>query len=140
MGAKSRGSRSSRDPLSSNPLTAGVDGSGSRAVLLASASLIALVALAPTGPALACSGADQTISTIVSGPILSTGGSITVLGNGTINGGPTGVKASSCSVSTLTNSGSVSGEVGAAGAPGGPGGVGGVGDRKSTRLNSSHRR
>jgi hypothetical protein len=67
------------------------DGRGSRTALLAGASLIALAALGAPGAAQACSGADQTISTVVSGPIFSTDGAITVLSGGTINGGPDGV-------------------------------------------------
>jgi hypothetical protein len=50
---------------------------------------------------------NQTISTTVSGPILSSGGSITVTSTGTINGGPTGVEALSFSITTLSNSGSI---------------------------------
>ena len=49
----------------------------SRAALLAGASLIALAALGAPGTARACTGADQTISTVISGPIFSTGGTIT---------------------------------------------------------------
>src|SRR5271166_6870427 len=118
MGAKSRSRSSHRDPYSSSSLTA-AGGRGSRGALLAGASLIALAALGAPGAASACSGLPQTIST-VSGPIFSTGGSITVLGSGIVNGAPTGVLASLCSVSTLTNSGSIFGGVDAStGRPGG---------------------
>jgi hypothetical protein len=109
MGAKNRGGRSDEDPLSSSSSTAAADGRNFRAAMLAGVSLIALTALGAPDAARACSGADQTISTGVLGPIFSAGGSITVLSKGTVIGGPTGVNASSCSVSTLTNSGAISG-------------------------------
>ncbi len=54
----------------------------SRAALLAGASLVALAALDAPGVARACSGAPQTISNVVSGPILSTNGAIAVTSNG----------------------------------------------------------
>jgi hypothetical protein len=80
-----------------------------------------LAALGAPSAALACSDLDQTISTIVSGPILSTGGSITVNGAGAINGGPDGIDAVTCSISTLSNSGTVGGGAGGASAAGGGG-------------------
>ena len=91
-----------------NPLTPAGDVC-SRAGLLAGASLFVLAALGAPAAEAACTGADQTISTIVAGPILSTGGSITVNGAGVINGGPDGVDAPTCSISTLSNSGIVGG-------------------------------
>jgi hypothetical protein len=97
------------------------DGRGSRAALLAGASLTALAALGAPGAARACNGADQTISMVVSGPIFSTDGTITVLSSGTINGGPDGVDASSCSITIVSNSGALSGGLG------GPGEMGGAG-------------
>jgi hypothetical protein len=115
MGAKHRcyriGAHQDRDPGNRlTPASIGV----SRQALLAGASLLMLTVFGAPSAQAACSGADQTISTIVSGPILSTGGSITVRASGAINGHPTGVQASSCSVSTLRNGGTISGAVGAA--------------------------
>jgi PEP-CTERM motif-containing protein len=85
----------------------------SRAALFAGASLIALAAFGRPGAAYACSGANQTVSTSVTGPIVSTNGAITVTSSGTVTGGtstkPDGVDAFSCSISTLTNSGTISG-------------------------------
>jgi hypothetical protein len=85
----------------------------SRPALLASASLIALAALgAPSAARARCNGANQTISTAVPGPIFAAGGSIKVLSSGAVSGSPTGVSASSCSLSKLTNQGSISGGAG----------------------------
>jgi hypothetical protein len=85
----------------------------SRAALLAGASLVTFGA---PGAALACTGADQTISMVVQGPILGTNGNITVTGAGYISGSggtnPDGVDATSCSISMLTNSGTISGGIG----------------------------
>src|SRR5271165_4676736 len=81
---------------------------GIRWGLYAGVSVIALVAFGEPGVAeAACSGADQTISSVTPGPILSTGGKIDVETGGSIAGGPTGILASACSISTLTNQGSV---------------------------------
>ena len=96
----------------------------SRAGLLAGASLFVLAAFGAPGAEAGCTGVDQTISTTVAGPILSTGGAITVLTGGGIKGDPTGVQAASCSVSTLSNGGMISGRVGVTGVPGGAGGAG----------------
>ncbi len=85
------------------------------------------------GAAFACSGASQLIDTKVAGPILSTGGAITVLLDGIVNGGPTGVSVSSCSVSTLFNSGSISG----GSAYEAPGGVGVSNRQTITTLTNS---
>jgi hypothetical protein len=92
MGPKHRRYRISahQDPDPANPLTT-AGGARSRQALLAGASLYVLTAFGAPSAQAACSGADQTISTIVSGPILSTGGSITVNASGAINGHPTGV-------------------------------------------------
>jgi hypothetical protein len=98
--------RSRKELCASHSLTTARRRRVSRGALLAGASLIALAAFAaPDAAQAACSGKDQTISTAVKGPILSTGGKITVNGAGVINGGPTGVNASSCSISTLSNLG-----------------------------------
>ena len=81
-----------------------------RLALYAGVSMIALAAFAaPDIAEAACSGADQTISSAVAGPILSTGGGISIQSGGSIAGGPTGILASGCSISALTNQGSVSG-------------------------------
>ncbi len=91
-----------------------------RAALLAGASFVAFAALGAPGSARAgCTGLNQVFSGPASGPILSTGGAITVSSGGSIAGNPTGVDASVCSVTTLTNSGSINGNVGATGGPGG---------------------
>jgi hypothetical protein len=84
-----------------------------KAALLAGASLIVIAA---PDRASACSGLNvPPVNTPVPGPILGTGGSITVLIHGVVNGGPTGVNASDCSISTLTNSGSIGGGTNGAG-------------------------
>jgi hypothetical protein len=92
-----------------------------RSALLAGASLIAIAALAAPGSArAACTGANQDFT----GPITSTGGAITVSMSGSIQGGPTGIDASVCAVTALTNSGAINGGVGPTGAlVGGAGGV-----------------
>jgi hypothetical protein len=116
MGASgSRGcGRAGRGLRMSNPLRAAGGGLGLRGALLASASLIALASFSAPDPArAACNGVDQTFSKTVKGPILSTGGKITVNAAGVINGGPTGVDAASCSISTLSNLGVISGGVAA---------------------------
>ena len=106
--------RTDRGPVRIRPLSSARGGGrGLRATLLAGASLIALAALGAPEAARACSGLDQTISTSVNGPILSTNGAITVTGSGVISGSgfttPDGVDAFSCSISVLTNSGTISG-------------------------------
>ncbi len=67
---------------------------------------------------------NQTISTTVSGPIVSNGGAITVTSSGKILGktnGRDGVVAVSASITTLSNSGAIDGGFG------GPRIAGGVG-------------
>ncbi len=121
MSAKHRRDGSQKGPDPVNPVTL-ANVAHSRAALLASASLVVLAALgAPDAAKAACNGKNQTISTTVSGPISSTGGSITLKSSGTINGSPTGVSASNCSISTLANRGSI---LGGAGGASGSGGVG----------------
>src|SRR5271165_928760 len=79
-----------------------------RVTLLAGASLVVLAALGAPGPVrAACTGADQIFSVPTLGPVSSTGGAITVSSSGSIQGGPTGVDASTCSVTQLTNSGAI---------------------------------
>ena len=96
-----------------------------RLTLCAGASAVALMVVGAPGVAEAsCTGAGQSIGGAVAGPILGTNGAIDVLSGGSIAGAPTGVLASSCSISTLTNSGAVGGAAGVAGAVGGAGGVG----------------
>ncbi len=62
--------------------------------------------------------ATQTISTGVTGPVLANGGSILVTGAGSIAGGAEGVFAENCSITTLTNKGSIGAAIGV------PGGIG----------------
>ena len=102
---------------------AGASGAApSRTMLLAGASLAALVAVGGPGAAWAgCTPSTQTISTPLTGPVFANGGNISVLSSGTIGGGRVGVFAQHCGIDTLTNNGSI----GAAhGAPGGAGGIG----------------
>ena len=90
----------------------------SRAALLASASLLALGALAAPDRALAaCSGLNQTISTPTTGPVLSNGGAIAVTKSGTVTGpsginGLPGVEVTVCSTTMLTNRGAITGGAG----------------------------
>ena len=91
----------------------------SRAALLASASLVALVM--PGAAWAACTPSTRTISTGVTGPVLSNGESILVTGGGSIAGGAEGVFAENCSITTLSNKGAIGA---ASGAPGGAGGIG----------------
>jgi hypothetical protein len=93
----------------------------SRGALLAGASLIALAALGGSDSAQACVPSLQTISAPTVGPVLSNDGAIVVTSTGVINGGPDGVDAPTCSISTLSNSGTVGGATGGAGAAGGRG-------------------
>ena len=125
MSAKHRCNRngSEKRPHPLNPLTpAGVG--LSRPALLASASLIALAALDLPGAArAACVPTPQIISGPFAGPVVSNGGAITVTGSGKISGGPDGVDALACAITTLTNQsgGTI---LGAAGGTGLSGGVG----------------
>ncbi len=109
-------------PYPVNPLTPARVGR-SRPTLLASASLIALATLGEPGSAWAgCSGADRTISSSpFPGPILATGGDITVDAGASVAGGPTGVYAQDCGIGVLSNSGAIDGGAGALGVPGGVG-------------------
>jgi hypothetical protein len=100
-----------------------------RAALLASASLIALAALAAPGAArAACVPSQQTINRPTAGPIVSNGGGITVAAAGSILGDPDGVDAVSCSISYLTNAGAI---IGAGG------GVGVLNDQTITALTNA---
>src|ERR1700722_4387073 len=92
-----------------------------RAALLAGASLIALAALVAPDVARACIPSLQTISTPTLGPVLSNSGAIAVTSSGSIAGGPNGVDASNCNISTLMNNGAIGGHVGGASAAGGKG-------------------
>jgi hypothetical protein len=69
----------------------------------------------------ACAPSSRTISGPVTGPVLSNGGAITVTGSGSISGGAEGVFAANCSITTLSNMGSIGA---AGGAPSGAGGIG----------------
>ena len=76
----------------------------SRVAMLAGASVAALMALGGAGVArAACVPSLQTISGNTAGPIVSDGGAITVTGSGSILGGPDGVDALDCPITTLTN-------------------------------------
>jgi hypothetical protein len=122
MSAKHRCNKdgSQERPYRVNPLTPESVGR-SRPTLLASASLIALATLGEPGSASAgCSGADQTISSSsFPGPILATGGDITVDAGASVAGGPTGAYAQDCGIGVLSNSGAIDGAAGALGVPGG---------------------
>jgi hypothetical protein len=102
-------------------LTAADGRRGSRAALLAGASLIALAALGALDDARACVPSSQTISAPTVGPVLSNDGAIIVTSTGVISGGPDGVDAPTCSISTLSNNGTVAAAAGGAGAAGGKG-------------------
>src|SRR6516164_2036793 len=76
----------------------------SRRALLASASIIVLAAFgAPDAAKAACVPSPKTISGPVAGPVVSNGGAITITGSGDISGGPDGVDAVACAITTLTN-------------------------------------
>jgi hypothetical protein len=65
--------------------------------------LFALAALsAPSAARAACVPSLQTISGPVAGPVVSNGGPITVTGSGKIAGGPDGIDALTCAITTLT--------------------------------------
>ena len=106
------------DPLAS---TSAANERLSRGALLAGASLIALAALGAPDVARACVPSLQTISAPTVGPVHSNSGAITITSSGSIAGGPDGVDAPTCSISTLNNSGTVGGAAGGATAAGGRG-------------------
>ena len=111
-----------------------------RTVLLAGASLVALVATGAPGSArAACIPAAQIISTPTLGPIVSNGGHITVTGGGSVLGGPDGVDAIACSITTLAiqAGGTITGGTGATGTVGGIGGVGVANAQTITTLTNS---
>jgi hypothetical protein len=116
-GVRGRASSDQNAVRFQSPLTAAC-ASGTRAALLAGASMIALATFGAPSTASACSGLDQTIPNSVAGPILGTNGSINVDG-GVITGHPTGISAASCGISTLTANGLINGGPGGASAPGG---------------------
>ena len=96
----------------------------SRRALLASASIIVLAVFgAPDAAKAACVPSPETISGPVTGPVVSNGGAITVTGSGDISGGPDGVDALTCNITTLTNQsgGTISGGAGGSSAVGGAG-------------------
>jgi hypothetical protein len=96
--------------IASSLSAAGGAARGSRAGLLAGASLFALALFVVPGAAFAsCTGTNQNFSGPTLGPVFSNGGAINVLGGGRISGVPTGVNALSCSISALTNTGSIGG-------------------------------
>ena len=107
----------SEDPRAASSTTA--EGAHSRAALLTGASLLVLAALvAPCVAQAACSGANQTVSSSPSGTVFSTGGAITVPAGKAVIAGTSapGVNAYACSVTTLTNQGSINGGSAPAGA------------------------
>ena len=126
MGLKQRNDRGRRSKISVESIprrvAAASSAAPSRAMLLAGASLAALVAVGGPGAAwAACTPSPQTISTPITGPVFANGGSISILSSGSIGGARVGVFAQHCSIDTLTNNGSI----GAAhGAPEGAGGIG----------------
>ena len=76
----------------------------------------------PGAASAGCSDADRTISSSsFPGPILATGGDITVDAGASVAGGPTGVYAQDCGIGVLSNSGAIDGGAGALGVPGGVG-------------------
>ena len=90
-----------------------VGASVSRGLAGAGALLIAFATVAAPDVARAtCVPSTQTISTPVSGPVLSNGGAITVTSTGSIAGKPDGVDAVTCPISTLTDGGAISGGTG----------------------------
>jgi hypothetical protein len=125
MSAKHRPHRHSaqKEAYPVNSLTpAGVG--RSRASLLASAALIALAALGLPGAArAACVSTPQIISGPFAGPVASNGRAITVTRGGKIAGGPDGVDALACAVTTLTikQGGTILGGTGGRGLSGGVG-------------------
>ena len=119
MSAKHRcnGDGSQKGPHPANPVTQASVGR-LRPALLASASLVALAALGlPSAAAAACVPSPQTISGPVAGPVVSNGGAIKVTGGGGIARGEEGVFAENCSITTLSNMGSIGAAIGAPGAP-----------------------
>ena len=105
--------RQPRDRLDA-ATTSAKPGRLSRSALLAGASLAALAALAEPGASwAACAPSTQTISTGVTGPVLANGGSILATGPGSIAGGAEGVFAENCSITTLSNQGSIGAASGA---------------------------
>jgi hypothetical protein len=96
----------------------------SREALLAGASIVALMAFVSYDEANAsspCLGTPQTISVSRDGPVTSNGGDVTVNGGVTVFGKPTGVSATSCSIGTLKNGGSILGAHGISSSAGGTG-------------------
>ena len=115
------GSQQGRYPV--GPVTPASVGRSRRA-LLASASIIVLAVFgAPSEARAACVPSLQTISGPRTGPVVSNGGAITVTSSGEISGGPDGVDAVTCAITTLTNQsgGTISGGAGGSSAVGGAG-------------------
>jgi PEP-CTERM motif len=77
------------------------------ATLLVGASIAALAMLGGLHEAEACSPSTQQIKNSVTGPVLSNGGAIDVTSAGDISGGPEGVYAKDCNITTLSNDGTV---------------------------------
>ena len=95
------GSQQGRYPVG---LVAPASAARSRRALFASASIIVLAVFgAPDAAKAACVPSPKTISGPVRGPVVSNVGAITVTGSGDISGGPDGVDALTCNITTLTN-------------------------------------
>ncbi len=111
---------------------------GLRRALLVGALGVALATLGLAESAkAACSGADQTITGLAVGPVLGTGGAVDVLSGGAVLGGPSGVRAADCSISTFANGGLIGGGAGAAGSAGGAAVQGDAGRTIGTLANSA---
>jgi hypothetical protein len=114
MGARAGGRAVRGEPNQASDRAGPNYGRVSRAALLAGASVFALAALGGSGVARAqCVPSPQIIATPVSGPISSNSGAITVTGGGSIGGGAEGVFAENCSITTLSNMGSIGAATGA---------------------------
>ncbi len=107
----------------------------SRAKLLVGVSLVVLSAFAdPRGALAACTGLNQTISSPTTGPVLSTGGAITITTSGSVTGTPgqPGVLLTVCPATTIGNSGAIKG--GANGSIRTEHGTGGAGVSNSSTI------
>jgi hypothetical protein len=82
---------------------------GVRRALLIGWVLLALALIGMPDRALACAPLDQTITTAVTGPVISNGGGITVDSTASITAGAQGVYAQNCSITVLGNSGLIAG-------------------------------
>ena len=88
---------------------------GLRPALLIGGVLLALALIGMPDKALACAPLDQTITTAVTGPVISNGGGITVDSTASITAGAQGVYAQNCLITVLGNSGLIAGGAGGTG-------------------------